>query len=72
MVETLDPTGDVPGIVDYERPDTWPLALTALFDAQAKVLEDYAREEHRIMFLNFEARWRARNEYRDIEIGAYR
>ena len=35
MVETFDPTDDVPGIVDYERPDTWPQALTALLDAHA-------------------------------------
>ncbi len=54
MVETMDPTDDVPGIVDYERPDTWPQALTGLFDAHAEILETHGREQHRINMLSLE------------------
>ncbi len=48
MVETLDPTGDAPGIVDYERPHAWPRALTELLDAHAEMLKAYERERARI------------------------
>ena len=65
MVETLDPTGDVPGIVDYERPDTWPQALTALFDAHADILEIYGHEQHCINMLSLEERCWAQNHYQD-------
>ncbi len=65
MVETFDPTDDAPGIVDYERPDTWPQELTALFDAHADILENHGREQHRINMLGFEERWQARNRYND-------
>ncbi len=65
MVDTFDPTDDVPGIVDYERPDTWPQALTALLDAHADILEAHGREQHRINMLGFEERWQARNRYKD-------
>ncbi len=65
MVETFDPTDDAPGIVDYERPDTWPQELTALFDAHADILENHGREQHRINMLGFEERWQARNRYKD-------
>ena len=65
MVETLDPTGDVPGIVDYEQPSTWPQALTVLFNAHADILETHGREEHRINMLSLEERSWARNRYQD-------
>ncbi len=56
MVETFDPTDDAAGSVDYERPDTWPQELTALFDAHADILENHGREQHRINMLGFEER----------------
>ncbi len=65
MVEITDPTGDVPGIVDYERPHTWPQALTALFDAQADILENHGREQYRITMLSSdEGQW-AQNHYKN-------
>ena len=65
MVENLDPTGDVPGIVDYERPDTWPQELTELFDAHSEILESHGSEQHRINMLSLEERRHARNRYDD-------
>ncbi|MCH9023645.1 MAG: hypothetical protein IID32_12920 [Planctomycetes bacterium] len=65
MSEILDPTSDVPGIVDYERPDTWPRTLTALFDAHSETLESHGREQHRISMLSSEEGQWARNRYKD-------
>ncbi len=48
MVEKVDPTRDIPGLTDYERPNTWPRELTELFDAHAEVLTHYERERLRI------------------------
>jgi len=64
MIETFDPTDDAPGIVDYERPDTWPPALTALLDGHTDILVAHGREQHRINMLGFEGRWQARNRYK--------
>ena len=65
MVDIFDPTGDVPGIVDYERPNTWPPALTALFNAHSETLESHGREQHRISMLSSEEGQWARNRYKD-------
>ncbi len=65
MVDIFDPICDVPGIVDYERPDTWPRTLTALFDAHAEILKNHGREEHRINMLSFEERLSVQNRCED-------
>ncbi len=65
MVDTFDPTDDVPGIVDYERPDTWPPALTALLDGHADILVAHGHEQHRINMLGLEERCWAQNHYQD-------
>ncbi len=65
MVETFDPTDDAPGIVDYERPDTWPPALTALLDGHADILVAHGHEQHRINMPGLEERCWAQNHYQD-------
>ncbi len=65
MIETFDPTDDVPGIVDYERPDTWPQALTELFDTHAGVLESHGREQHHINMRHAENGLSPQSRYRD-------
>ncbi len=44
----MAPAPNIPGIVDYERPHTWPRALTDLLDDNAKILKVYERERARI------------------------
>ena len=65
MVETPDPTDNFPGIVDYERPGTWPQALTVIFDDHADILEAYGREQHHINMRHAEDGLSPQNRYID-------
>ncbi len=44
----MAPAPDIADIVDYERPHTWPQALTNLLDDNAETLKAYERERARI------------------------